>query len=196
MTRDLLSDLNLITMKSILFTSVVLLALTLTGCSGIKISGVTKEPEFAISKYKTFGFHETEVGGTGLNDVHFKTNLELLKNAIIKQMEAKGVTRTQSSPDLILNIGVVVDQKVQTRETSFGNPGDRGMAYTGARNYSWQSQEVKVGEYREGSIKIDLVDKNGMKLVWTGVAESVLPEKQKNIPATIEEAMAKLFAEL
>jgi hypothetical protein len=183
-------------MKPIVFTSVVVLMLMLTGCSGIKISGVTKEPEFAISKYKTFGFHETEVGGTGLNDVHFKTNLDLLKSAIIKQMEAKGVTRTQSSPDLILNIGVVVEEKIQTRTTSMGNPGDRSMAYMGARSYSWQSQEVKVGEYREGSVKIDLVDAKGMKLVWTGVAESVLPEKQKNIPAVIEEAMAKLFAEL
>ena len=183
-------------MKPIAFTSVVLIALALSGCSGIKISGVTKAPEFSISNYKTFGFHETEVGGTGLNDVHFKTNLDLLKTAIIKQMEAKGITRTQSSPDLILNIGVVVDEKIQTRTTSMGNPGDRNMAYMGARNYGWQAQEVKVGEYREGSVRIDLIDKDGMKQVWTGVAESVLPEKQKNIPAVIEEAMAKLFAEL
>jgi len=111
-------------------------------------------------------------------------------------MEAKGLTRTQSNPDLIVNIGVVVEEKDQTRETSFANPGDRNMAYTGARSYSWQAQEVVVGQYREGSVKLDLVDKNTFKLVWTGTAESVLPDRSSKVPETIDQAMKELFAQL
>jgi hypothetical protein len=182
-------------MKGTTFSAIVLAALLLAGCSGIKISGINKSPEFKISSYKTFGFHELEAGGSGLA-ANIQPNVELLKAAIIREMQAKGVTRTQSSPDLICNIGVVVDEKEQTRETSLTNPGDRQMSYMGGRNYAWESQEVVVGTYREGSVKVDLVDKNSMKLVWTGTAESVLPAKAKNVPATIDEAMKKLFAEL
>ncbi len=165
--------------------------LLLAGCSGIKISGVDKQPGFSISNYKTFGFHEIEAGG--LANIE---NLPVLKDAIKKQMALKGVTHTQSNPDLIVNIGVLVEEKVQTRTTSMGNPGDRRMTYMGARNYTWQSQEVPVGTYKEGTVKVDLVDKNTLKLVWTGAAESVLPKKSKNVPAVIDEGMEKLFAEM
>ena len=182
-------------MKATSFSAIALAALLLAGCSGIKISGISKTPEFSISKYKSFGFHELEAGGSGLA-ANIQPNVDLLKAAIVKEMQAKGVTRTQSSPDLICNIGVVVEEKEQTRETSLTNPGDRQMTYMGSRNYSWESQEVVVGTYREGSVKVDLIDKNTMKLVWTGTAESVLPSKAKNVPATIDEAMQKLFAEM
>jgi hypothetical protein len=176
---------------------ILIAALSLAGCSGIKITGVSKVPDFKISNYKTFGFHEVQVGGDAVSDVNFKPRLELLKEEIIKQMQVKGLTRTQSSPDLIVNIGVAVNEEVQTRETNFANPGDRHMAYMGARNYGWQSQEVAVGTYRDGSVKVDLVDKNSFKMVWTGTAESVLPNNQsKDISSIIKDAMTKLFAKL
>lgn len=174
--------------------TIIVAGLWLAACSSIRISGINKAPDFSISNYKTFGFHEIEVGGTGVSDVHFKSNLEVLKAEITKQMKLKGVTHTQSNPDLIVNIGATVDEKDQTRETSLQNPGDRRMTYMGSRNYGWESQEVVVGTYREGSVKVDLVDKNTFKLVWTGTAESILPDREKNVPAVIEEGMAKLFA--
>jgi hypothetical protein len=96
------------------------------------------------------------------------------------------------NPDLHVNIGIVVAEKVQTRETNLATPGDRA-AYMGQRNYHWESQEVEVGRYREGTVIVHLVDQAKSKLVWQGAAESVLPEKQKNVPAVIEEAMKKLF---
>lgn len=53
-----------------------------------------------------------------------------------------------------------------------------------------------VGHYKDGSVKVDLVDRANNKLVWTGTAESVVPEKQNNVPAVIEEAMKELFEKL
>ena len=164
-------------------------------CSGVKISGVDRDPAFSISKYKTFGFHEIEASGDALA-ADIKPNLEIMKNSISKQLEAKGLTRTQTNPDLAVNIGVAVNTEAQTRETSLTNPGDRQMMYMGQRTYSWQSTEVVVGHYKDGSVKVDLVDRSANKLVWTGTAESVVPEKQKNVPAVIEDAMQRLFAKL
>ncbi len=86
-------------------------------------------------------------------------------------------------------------EEVQTRETSFANPGDR-MAYVGQRNYHWESSEVAVGTYRNGSAALELVEAKSNSLKWRGVAESVLPDKEKNLPGLIDEAMAKLIARI
>jgi hypothetical protein len=173
----------------------VFILLVLTACSTVNIVEVDRDPAFALNKYKTFGFHEIGVGGTGL-DSNYQSNLNLLKDAIARELEKKGLTRTQTNPDMAVNIGVAVETKDQTRELNFSNPGDRNMAYMGQRNYSWNANEVKVGEYREGSVKVDLVDRAANKMVWTGTAESVLPSNARNVPKLIDEAMLKLFEQL
>lgn len=163
-------------------------------CSSVNIKGVSKEDDFAIAKYKTFSFFEVITEGNAIGP-NAEANLKLLKEAIAKEMSAKGLTLMGDNPDLLVNIGIVVAEQVQTRETSFTQPGDRTY-YMNQRNYSWQSQEVEVGKYREGTVIVHLVDRVQNKLVWQGSAESVLPEKQKNVPAVIEEAMKKLFEKI
>jgi len=163
-------------------------------CSSVKIVGVNKADDFSIAKYKTFSFYEVNTGGDALGP-NAQSNLKLIKEAIVKQLGAKGATQRADNPDLLVNIGVVVKEKVQTRETSFSNPGDR-TAYMGTRNYHWQAGEVEVGKYREGTVTVHLVDRATNNLVWQGSADSILPEKEKNIPALIEDGMSKLFAKL
>jgi len=163
-------------------------------CSSVKIKGVTKSEGFAISKYKTFSFYEVGSGGDAIGP-NYQGNLKLLKEAIVKQLGTKGVTLTADNPDLLVNIGVVVAEQVQTRETNFSNPADR-TAYMGTRNYKWEAQEVEVGRYRQGTVTVDLVDRVQNKLVWQGSADSVVPEKEKNVPGLIEEGMTKLFEKI
>jgi hypothetical protein len=175
----------------------ILILLFFAACSGIHITGVQKADDFSISKYKTFSFYEINRSGDALAPVgpNYESNLKLLMESITKQMAAKGLTPSGDKPDLLVNIGIVVAEKVQTRETSFANPADR-TAYMGGRNYSWQAGEVEVGRYREGTVTVHLVDPAQNKLLWQGSAQSVVPEKQKNVPAVIEDAMTKLFATL
>jgi len=169
----------------------LLLAIGLTGCSGITISGVDKADNFQISNYKTFDFYQIEVSGDVVS-ANSKQNLELLKSAIKKELQAKGLTQTASDPNLLVNIGVVVVEKVQTRESRLGED----PTYMGPRNYSWERHEIEVGRYREGTVTVHLVEREAKKLVWKGAAEGVLPSKDTNVPATIEVAMKELFAKL
>lgn len=173
---------------------ILLAVIACFGCSGVTIKNVQQAEGFALSKYKTFGFFAVDASGDALGQ-NYAANLELLRKAITKQFLAKGFSQVDANPGVQVNIGIVVSQEVQTRETSFTNPGDR-MAYMGQRNYSWHSQEVVVGNYKQGSVTLDLVDRESGKLVWQGTATSVVPEKQKNVPAVIEEAMTLLFQKL
>lgn len=177
-------------MKKTLF----FLVLIATACSSVKIVGVNKADDFSIAKYKTFSFYEVNTGGDAIGP-NSQANLKLIKEAIVKEMTAKSLTMVADNPDLLVNIGIVVSEKVQTVETNFSNPADR-TAYMGTRNYHWEAGEKAVGTYREGTVTVHLVDRAANKLVWQGSADSVLPEKQKNIPALIEEAMKNLFAKV
>lgn len=163
-------------------------------CSSVRIKDVQQADDFSISKYKTFNFFQVDASGDGIGP-NQAANLELLKKAITKQLESKGLTTAADNPDLLLNIGIVVAEKVQTREKNFANPGDR-TAYMGQRNYHWSADEVVVGNYRQGTVTVHLVDRATNKLVWQGTADSVLPEKEKNVPALIEDGMTQLFAKL
>jgi hypothetical protein len=163
-------------------------------CSAVQIKDVQQADDFTLSKYKTFDFFQVDASGDGLGP-NQTANLDLLKKSVTKQLESKGLTAASDNPDLLLNIGIVVAEKVQTRETNFSNPADR-MAYMGQRNYSWSASEVVVGNYRQGTVTVHLVDRATNKMVWQGTADSVLPEKEKNVPALIEDGMAQLFAKM
>ena len=176
-------------MKRLLF---ILITIT-CACSSIRISNVNKADNFSISNYKTFNFYDVQASGDGLSQ-DYKANLDLLKEAITKQMKVKGLSASTSEPDLLVNIGIVVLQKVQTRETNISDPGARNsVTYMGYRDYSWKSQTVEVSRYREGTVTLDFVERTSNKLVWQGSAESILPEKAKNVPLLIEDGMQKLF---
>jgi hypothetical protein len=171
----------------------IFLGIISIACSSVHIKDVQQADGFSLSKYKTFNFFQVDASGDGIGP-NQAANLELLKKSITNQLTTKGLSISEN-PDLMVNIGVVVSKEVQTRETSFKNPGDR-MAYMGQRNYSWHASEVVVGEYRQGTVTVHLVDRATSKMVWQGTADSVLPEKEKNVPALIEDGMTQLFAKL
>ena len=165
--------------------------LLMFACSGISIIGVGKADNFKISNYKTFDFYQIDASGDALS-ANSKENLELLKTAITKELQAKGVNRSSTDPDLLVNIGVVVLEKVQTRESRVGeNP-----TYMGTRNYSWERQDIEVGRYRDGTVTVHLVEPEAKKMVWKGAAQAVLPNKESNVPGMIDQGMKELFAKV
>ena len=169
----------------------ILIVLTLSGCSGISVIGVDKADNFQISNYKTFDFFKIDASGDALSE-NSKQNLELIKAAITKELQTKGVTQNSTDPDLLVNIGVVVLEKVQTRETRVGEY----PTYMGTRNYSWQRQDIEVGRYRDGTVTVHLVEPETKKMVWKGAAQGVLPNKQSGVPGMIDQGMEQLFAKM
>jgi hypothetical protein len=178
--------------KKIMRTALYFLLLSfLCGCSGISITGIEKTADFQLSKYKTFDFYNVDVSGDAVSP-NSKQNLEFLKTAISKQLQAKGLTMNTTDPDLLVNIGVVVLEKVQTRETRLGEY----PTYMGTRNYTWERQDIEVGRYREGTVTVHLVEADAKKMVWKGAAEGVVPENPDKVPAMIDQGMEQLFAKV
>lgn len=173
--------------KTLVFLAIAFLVSCGSSSNVIKsetVSGVD------FSKYNTYDFYEVQASGDTIA-ARFGNGLSLIKAAINKEMQKRGLTQSQTIPDLKINLGIAVSEKAQTRETDWRTDGR--MTYTGQRNYSWKSEEVVVGYYREGTLDLHLVDRVTNSLVWEGMAKDIIPEKSKNMTETINIGVENLF---
>lgn len=107
-------------------------------------------------------------------------------------MKENGLCRSSNNPDLLLNLGIVVEN-VHAGETSLSTD---SFLYIGQRSYSWKAEEIPVGTYEEGSITLHLVENPSNRAVWVGNIYQVLPKKSKNTLKTIEEVVEIFFKEV
>ena len=162
----------------------------LLACSSTKVLKTEQVAEFNLSTYKSFDFYSIEATGDTITG-KFNDRAGKLQNAIALRLQQLGYLMTKTNPDLLVNVGIVVDKKVQTRQTDFITDAPK---YVGQRRYSWNSQEVPVHTYREGTVTVDLVDRNQNKLVWTGTVQDIIPTKESKVDATIKKGVHKLFS--
>ncbi|HSB91668.1 MAG TPA: DUF4136 domain-containing protein [Flavitalea sp.] len=168
----------------------LVIAITLfSGCSGPKVVSTQASPGADMSKYKTYDFYKMSASGDTIPG-KFAERSELLKEAISTQLNSKGLTRVTEKPDLLVNIGIVVKEEVQTRTTDIRD----APRYMGQRNYHWESEEKIVDIYRVGTATVEMVDAATNALVWKSVVEDVIPDKDSKVPATIHEGMAEMFS--
>lgn len=175
------------------FILFILFLIVFTGCSsGYKILKPEKESNFRLSDYPTFGFYDIEAKGDTVSAT-FEKNIAIIKDAISRSLEGKGLNQAQD-PALKINIAISVQEKIQTRETNFQNDGR--PQYMGQRRYSWKSKEVEVGRYKMGTLLIDLVDPATNKMVWKGGGEGVLPGKEKDFTKGANELVYQIFSSI
>lgn len=174
----------------------LLWALTgLMGCRTSEVLHVDASSDFDLSKYSTFSFFDVDIKADTVGE-RFRQNVDILKRAIAQELSGKGLQEsTEAEADILVNIGITIEEEVQTRETSLlTDPGT--FNYIGQRRYTWKSETIEVNRYKEGTVAVHLVDKAKNKMVWYGVVEDVIPRKQPKINRTIEEAMRALFDRL
>jgi len=170
----------------------IILFLGLLACTTARVKNTQAAPGFALSNYKTFNFYEVTTNGEQA-DAQYNNRINILKNAIQQELTTKGLTISPTNPDLLVNIGMVTTEKVQTRQTNFR---EDALRYTGQRRYTWQSREVVVDRYKQGAVTINLVDPETNAMVWQGSAEAVIPDKEAKLEKTVADGVEKLFAEL
>ena len=150
-----------------------------------------KYEDFKLSQYSSFDFSQINTPSDSL--VPYQQIVDLLKENITEAMEARGLKHATEQPDLRINLGVVVADKVQTRET---NVTSDPFTYSGQRNYYWEVREIPVNTYREGSLTVHFVNNPGNVLVWAGTVSEVVPKKQEDKIAAVKDAVSQIFKHL
>ena len=172
--------------------TLLLASLSLVACSAEQAEHLVQTDQrsgtnFAV--YKTYNFRDE----TARNDSAFQrsgTGIFDLKRAVANELESRGFRRA-AQPDLLVNIGIVTQQKDQTRETNFRQDG--APYYIGQRNYHWRAQDVVVGQYQEGTATVDIVDAARKEQVWQGTTTSILSRNPTKSAKQIDEGVAAIF---
>ncbi|HEX3023639.1 MAG TPA: DUF4136 domain-containing protein [Chitinophagaceae bacterium] len=162
----------------------VYLLLLLASCSPMKIVYTKTTDTIDFNKYKTFNFYELKASGDTTTK-NFTGRTNILKHAIIGEMNKRGYLQTNTNPDLLINIGIVVRQQTDFRTDA--------TKYTGQQNYSLKSDKIIAGFFKEGAVTLDIVDAAQNSIVWKGSVEGIVPNNRSSLQKLAENGMKKLF---
>lgn len=161
--------------------------LLVVACSPYRIIRNQADNSATWSAYRTYAFIDTaRIDDTPRNT--YRAAMEQVKQAVGNELRNRGYQPTKDNPDLLVNLGGVVQTKTQTRQTTI----QEAPIYIGQRRYSWRSQEVPVGTYEQGTVNLHIVDAQKNALIWDVAVSSVLNRRTLS-PDEISKAVAKVF---
>ncbi|PYX28424.1 MAG: hypothetical protein DMG80_16660 [Acidobacteria bacterium] len=169
----------------------LLLALPLHTVFAQKVSvGYDKSADF--SKYKTYTWAQPTKPPT-------RPMLYLaIEGSIDYELKAKGLARTESDGDLVvvpgggMEFGINYAVGTPIMPTYSGPPAMDATMWTGAMGAS----NLMAPYVPEGTLVVNLVDRNANKVIWTGTVKQKLDmEKKTKSLKLIDKAIVKLLKE-
>jgi hypothetical protein len=175
--------------------------LTLSACA---IAGCASGPDIRADYDRTanFGAYNTYnfVEGAGPDHGNYQSLFsKFVIAAVTIEMEKRGYTKS-ANPDLLVNFGARLADKIDVRTTSApmtgGYYGYRGGAYGyGAWGGYGYATETHVSEYTEGTFNIDIIDNKRHQLVWEAVGIGrITDKKRENLEETIMTGVPVYFS--
>jgi hypothetical protein len=138
------------------------------GCSSIKVSNdYDKDADFRA--YKTYDWLDNRPGVP--DEVRSAMNRnqlfdKRLRPAVESELNAKGLSRDEVDPDILLTYHVGVEEKLDVT--------DWGYRYSG--QYWGYQRDIQVYQYHEGTLIIDMIDAKTMELVWRASGTKTIEE--------------------
>ena len=153
-------------------------------------------PAANFGSYKTFGF----LSPLATDKFPYESLLtQHLKDATRLAMESKGYVFSNSSPDLLLNFYVNIQDKQDVRTTPGPPAAYVGYAggYYGYRSGYYRvynTTTIETINYKQGTLTVDLVDAKQKVLAWTATAEGrVSNDALKNPGPAIDTLVANMM---
>lgn len=155
------------------------LALTLgvSSCATTSGVGVTSDFDHAVNfrAYKTWAWYPqqaTDVEGGPSNGRYESFLDQRLRNAVAREMTAKGLTEVSSKPDVYVAYSARVEDKQQV------SPYYNGLGYPYGYGYGFYGRGAyqPVYNYKAGTVVIDIVDARRKELAWRGTGQAQLDQ--------------------
>ena len=168
-------------------------ALVLGGCASTPDVRVDFDRSADFTQYRTFGFASplgTDRGG------YQSIVSQHLKAATQREMEARGMRLSSSTPQLLINFNATLSEKMRVTTTPRMSVGGY-YGYRAGMYAAWPLyyDQTTVTPYREGTLNIDVVDVARRQLVWESVVTgSVTHKTLDNMQAAINIAVQAAFA--
>jgi len=148
----------------------------LAACSSTPKVTQQSAPDVNIANYRTFSY----ISPLGTDRSGYTSFLSAdLKKATQTALEAKGYSYTETSPAMLVNFSVSVQQKTQVEPMPampVGRFGFRAGLYGGWAGYGYPGT---IDQYDEGTLMIDLVDPGKKQLIWEGSTKTISNDASK-----------------
>lgn len=163
-----------------------LLVFAVAACASVSTSfDYDKTADF--SKYKTYSFTEHAQQLPEINQL----DRDRILAAIDTEMVKRGYTKSDSSPDVLVDVFLKTEEEISATATNTGGYGRWGYGY----GWGGGTTHVDYNKYTKGTLFISLVDRATEKIAWQGrgsktLNENVKPEKKE---ANIKSAINAIF---
>jgi len=139
-----------------------------------------------FSKFKTYTLKD----GTKVNDPLIHNRIVA---AIEAEMVAKGLSKNDAMPDVVVVYHIAFDKKqdITTFSSGYGGYGPYGYGWGGG----WGTTDVRVNEILVGTLVIDVADATKKSIVWRGMGvkevdvQAKAEKRDKNIAAAVKKIL-------
>lgn len=179
------------TSKILLLTCSLLGLLFVTSCASGPTIRSSMDESVDFNRFRTFDF----LVPLGTDREGFQTLIsQQLVSSAERELLARGLTRTATNPDLLINFSANLDQRLRITQSPGTSAGSFNRHRRGFYN-TWPSyQQTDIRQYTQGTLGIDVIDAARRQLIWEGVAISrVTQSTTDNLGPVLDDAVVDIF---
>lgn len=171
-------------MKSLKITTVlILLAVVMTSCSSVKVAS-DYDQQANFSQYNTYAFFKPGIDKAEISDLDKRRILRAIEN----EMAAKGFTKSESEPDVLVSIFTKTKENVNIYQNNM-----YGYYGWGWNPWYWGMGPNTINTTSEGTLYIDFIDASEKELVWQGMGTAALAREVNKKQERIDEIVNKIL---
>lgn len=179
--------------QNLLRTCSLLAVFMLASCASGPTIRSSMDESVDFNRFRTFDF----LVPLGTDREGFQTLIsQQLVSSTERELLARGLTRTATNPDLLINFSANLDQRLRITQSPSTSAGSFNRHRRGFYN-TWPSyQQTDIRQYTQGTLGIDVIDAARRQLIWEGVAISrVTQSTTDNLGPVLNDAVVDIFGD-
>lgn len=147
-------------------------------------------PGVNFADFKTWGFYSPlNTDASGVSTI----TTQHLRTSVTREMNAAGFTYSDNNPDLLVNFGVATrNRTTQGPSANVGVGYHRRTSSGMGMGMSMQTNNTNTRTVTDGTLVIDIVDRERNEQVWTGSIAGELPRSGASAEV-IDRAVTQIF---
>ncbi len=179
--------------QNLLCTCSLLAMFMLASCASGPTIRSSMDESVDFNRFRTFGF----LTPLSTDREGFQTLIsQQLVSSAERELLARGLTRTDTNPDLLINLSANLDQRLRITQSPGTSAGSLNRHRRGFYN-TWPSyQQTDIRQYTQGTLGIDVIDAARRQLIWEGIAvDRVTQSTTDNIGPVLNDAVVEILRE-
>jgi hypothetical protein len=177
--------------QRLLLVCSLLSLLVIAGCASGPTIRSNVDASVDFKSFRTFGFIDPL--STDRAGYQSLISQQLVASAE-RELVARGLQRSDTSPDLLVNFSADLDQRLRVTQTPMAHSRSFNSHRRGFYSTWPMYQQTEIRQYTKGTLGIDVVDAARRQLVWEGFALGRVTQRTTdNLGPVLDAAVVDIF---